>query len=76
MYKYKIRTDNLCTEENHKYTAYGITVTDCNNKLLKTIPDLFYNKSKAQKFIDGCNSGRILFDYLQYIVEEEILANC
>ncbi len=66
---YTLRTDILIDEENHKHTVYGINALDFEN-VLKSIADIFFDKQKAENFIELCNEEKLELVHLQDVIED------
>ena len=70
--KYILRTDVVTDEENLKYTVYGITALDSFGNVLNTFEDIFFNKQKAEEFVELCNDEKLELIHLQDVVEDAL----
>ncbi len=70
--KYVMRTDVIKDEENRKHTVYGITALDSFGNTLETYEDIFFDKQKAEKFVELCNSEELELIHLQNVVEDAL----
>lgn len=69
MYKYDVRKDYILDEENVKHTVYGIEVRQ-NDKLIKSIPNVFLDLKKAESFVVLCNSEELELVHLMDVIED------
>ena len=67
---YVLRVDTITDEDYCAYTVYGITALDDRGNELKTYKDLFFNKQKAEEFVDLCNTKAVELIHLQDMVED------
>lgn len=68
-----MRTDIVKDEDNQKYTVYGITALDNFGNMLKTFEDIFFNKDKAEEFVELCNEEKLELIHLQHVVEDALI---
>lgn len=69
---YKLRTDTVTDENNRKHTMYGIIALDKFENILKTVKNIFYNKQKAEEFIELCNREKLELIHLQDVIEDMV----
>jgi len=69
-YYYSVRTDIVSTEDGESAIVYGVDVTDENGLLLQSIPDIFFDKSKAEDFARDCNDGGLDIVHIMDVVED------
>lgn len=67
---YILRSDVVKDEENNKYTVYGIDALDSFENVIKTVKDIFFNKQKAEDFINLCNQEKLELIHLQDVIED------
>ena len=67
---YTLRTDVVTDEDNCKHTVYGITALDSFGNVSKTVKDIFFNKQKAEDFIELCNQEKLELIHLQDVIED------
>ena len=67
---YTLRVDTVTDEENCEYLVYGITAIDTFGNVLKTFKDIFFDKQKAENFIELCNQEKLELIHLQDVVED------
>ena len=69
---YVLCSDIVTDEDNNKYTVYGITAINYNNQILDSIPDIFFDKEKAEEFIELCNCEKVELIHLQDLAEDQL----
>ncbi len=70
--KYILRTDSTTDSRNQEYTIYGISAINGFKKILKTFPNIFFNKQKAEEFVKLCNEEKLELIHLQDVVEDAL----
>ena len=74
---YTLRTDIVTDEDNNKHTVYGVDAVDRFKNTLKSVADIFFDKEKAEEFIELCNREKLelihLQDVLENIIDDEFL---
>lgn len=70
---YKLRTDIVLDEDNCEYTVYGITALDSYENVLMTVEDIFFDKQKAEEFVELCNQEKLELIHLQDVIEDILL---
>lgn len=58
-------------ENNKTHTTYGIKVYE-NNKVIKTIPGVFLDKTEALKFVAVCNRIQLSPVHLENFIEDNL----
>ena len=69
---YKLRTDIVLDEDNCEYTVYGITALDSYENVLMTVEDIFFDKQKAEEFVELCNNEKLELIHLQDVIDDVI----
>lgn len=67
---YTLRKDTVTDEENCKHLVYGITAIDVYGNVLETFEDIFFDKQKAEEFIELCNEEKLELIHLQDVIED------
>ena len=67
---YTLREDAVTDEENCEHLVYGITAIDTFGNVLKTFEDIFFDKQKAEEFIELCNKEKLELIHLEDVVED------
>lgn len=70
-YTYKIRADKITNEKNQEHIVYGADVF-YRDKLIRSIPDVFLDKAKMEKFIKISNSLRLSIIHLPGVIEDAL----
>jgi len=70
---YKLRADIVLDEDNCEYKVYGITALDTYENVLMTVEDIFFDKQKAEEFVELCNQEKLELIHLQYVIEDILL---
>jgi len=68
MIRYKIRKDNLVSEDGEKYISYGVDAFD-GLKKVKSIKDITPNKEQMEKQIVIWNRCQISLKHLDQVVQ-------
>ena len=68
--KYVLRTDIVTDDRNQKYTTYGISAINNFKNVLKTFPNIFFSKDKAEEFVNLCNEEKLELIHLKDVVED------
>ncbi len=69
---YKIRIDKFNFEEIGDCDTYGIDVFDDNNTLVKSVPDISFNKEEISGLIKDCNDLEVDVCHIDNIIEDFI----
>ena len=70
--KYTLRTDKVYSEDNKAFTVYGIAAESSHRGRIKSIADIFFNKTKAENFISLCNKNQLSTVHLKDVVNDVI----
>ncbi|MBQ2828550.1 MAG: helix-turn-helix transcriptional regulator [Clostridia bacterium] len=57
--------------DNESYITYGIKVFE-NNKLIKSVPDVFTDETKAVRFVNTCNRIQLSPVHLENFIEDNL----
>lgn len=68
--KYILRCDTVTDEEKREHTVYGITALNGRGIEAATFPDIFFDKQKAEDFVELCNSEKLELIHLADAVED------
>lgn len=68
--KYTLRTDIVTDEDNNKHTVYGVDALNRFENVLESVADIFFDKQKAEAFIDLCNEEKLELIHLQNVIED------
>ena len=68
--RYILRTDTVTDEDNQRHTVYGITALDGRGAEISSFHDIFFDKRKAEDFIELCNSEKLELIHLADVVED------
>lgn len=68
-----MRTDIEIDEDNREHAIYGITALDSSGNVLKTIKDIFFDKQKAENFVELCNKEKLELIHLQDAAEDVLV---
>lgn len=71
--KYILRTDTIYDENKKAYTVYGIMAVSSNGEVIKSVPDVFFDKDKAEDFVDRCNKDRLPLVHLDDVIEDALV---
>lgn len=67
---YTLRTDIVTDEDNHKHIVYGVNALDSFKNVLKSVADIFFDKQKAEEFIELCNEEKLELVHLENVIED------
>ena len=71
---YQVRTDTITGEEGEAVKVYGISAIDPDTlKAKDSIPDVFFDKEKAEAFVALCNSLKLDLIHLRDVVEDQLV---
>ncbi len=57
-YDFRVRSDEICTEEGERITVYGVDVIS-EGIAVKTLKDVFCNRNDAEAFVRFCSDRAI-----------------
>lgn len=70
-YIYKLRSDKIISEDGELFIVYGIDAVNLDTKSVEiSIPDIFFEKQEAEKFIELCNSEELMIVHLWDVIED------
>lgn len=67
---YRLRTDNVSDEEGVLHTVYGIDAFAPNKNRVASVADVFFDKQKAEDFIESCNVLKLSLVHLPDVIED------
>lgn len=67
-----MRIDTIHDEYGRKYTVYGIESIDSKGKILQSYPDIFFDRQKAERFVNLCNENDLSLIHLADAVEDAL----
>ena len=70
---YRIRNDEICDQNGNKYTVFGVDVFDDEEKIIKSVKDIFFDYAQAQDFVRRCNTEKLELIHLDDVVYNEIV---
>ncbi len=71
-YTYRLRKDTIHDEEGKEYIVYGIEAVNLKKKILSSFSDIFFDRQKAEVFVNLCNESKLELVYLADVVEDAI----
>ncbi len=71
-YMYRLRKDWVHDEEEKEYIVYGIDIITSDEKILSSVPDIFFDKQRALAFVKLCNECELELIHLADAVEDAI----
>ena len=71
-YTYCLRQDTICDEEKTEYLSYGVEAVGSEGEILSSYSDLFFDRQKAERFVNLCNESGLSLVHLSYAVEDAI----
>lgn len=69
---YCLTEDTIFDDSEKEHIIYGIQALDKNGTVLLSFPDVFFNRQKANHFVNLCNKGRLSLLHLADVVEDAI----
>ena len=70
---YRTRIDTVYDEDGNAYTVYGIEAVGAGGEILASIPDVFFDRQKAEHLADLCNEGHLSLLHLRDVVEDALV---
>ena len=67
--EYRIREDCVADEDGVLHTVYGVEAFE-NGELLRAIPDVFCEKSNAERYIEMFNDLELSLLHLDDVIED------
>ena len=71
-YTYRLRKDTIHDEKGKEYIVYGIEAVNSKKKILSSFSDIFFNRQKAEVFVNLCNECKLELVHLTDVVEDAI----
>lgn len=71
-YTYFLREDKIYDDKGKEYIVYGIEAVTLDGKILQSIPDIFFNRQKAEAFVNLCNDCDLDIIHLASAVENAL----
>ena len=71
-YAYRLNETTVTDEDGETYTVYGIEAVDESGNILESFHDIFFDRAKAEEFVDSCNKYEVLLIHLADVVEDAI----
>lgn len=72
MVNYILRSDIATDEDNRDFIVYGITALNDKGETVASIPDIFFDKRRAERFVDLCNAEKVPLVHLQLVAENQL----
>ena len=69
---YVLRSDIVTDEDDNDYIVYGITAKNKNDEVLDSIPDIFFDKGRAEDFVIFCNNENVPLKDLTELAEKQL----
>ncbi len=69
---YTLRSDIVTDEEDNDHIVYGITAQNNKSEVVDSIPDIFFDKERAQNFVLFCNNAKISLKELTDLAEKQV----
>ena len=69
---YTLRSDIVTDDENNDHIVYGITAQNNKGEVLDSIPDIFFDKARAQNFVLFCNNEKVSLNELADLAEKQV----
>ena len=70
-YEYRVRTDIVYDEDKLPRTVYGVELLT-NGEVKRSVPDVFFERQKAEQFVCACNTLHLRPRHLDEVVEDAI----
>lgn len=67
-----LKQDTICDEEKNEYLSYGVEAVGSEGEILSSYSDLFFDRQKAERFVNLCNESGLSLVHLSYAVEDAI----
>lgn len=71
-YIYRLNEITVKTEEETDFIVYGIDAVDKYGNILSSYTDIFFDRTKAEKFVALCNDCKLELIHLPDAVEDAI----
>ena len=70
----KVREDFISDVHKNTVPVYGVDAFDEAGRVVKSIPDIFFEKEKAESFVALCNSSNLQPIHLADVVADTLTA--
>ena len=67
---YRLRADTIYDEDMNSFIVYGIDALCVANQRLTSFPDVFFDRGKAERFIQLCNEESLSFLHITDAIED------
>ena len=71
-YIYRLNEITVTDEYGIKHTVYGIDAVDNCGNILGSYTDIFFDRTKSEKFVALCNECKLELIHLPCVVEDAI----
>ncbi len=71
-YTYCMRKDTVHDEDRKAYTVYGIDAISSEEEILSSFSDVFFDRQKAERFVNLCNEGCLSLIHFSGAVEDAL----
>ena len=71
-YIYRLNETVVTDEEGIKHSVYGLDAFDENGNILKSVSDIFCDRSNAERLIALCNEHFLELCHLTDVIEDAI----
>ncbi len=69
---YKLNETIIKDEDGMTYTLYGIDALDTNGNIVKSVKNIFFQRSRATNLINLCNEGELALTHLADVIEDAL----
>lgn len=70
---YQLRTDLTHADDGQDLAVYGVNVVDMSEHTIYSVSDIFFNRKKAEAFVDLCNSSDLRLIHFMDIVNDALV---
>lgn len=67
---YQVRQDTVFDESKKRYLAFGIDLISEEGETALSFPDLFQDRTKAEKFALLCNEGALSLIHFREVLDD------
>ena len=72
-YTYCMRKDKVHDERQNEHTTYGIEAIDSDGETVRSFPDVFFDRQRAERFVRICNEGGLSSVHLPDVLEDALV---
>lgn len=72
-FTYRVRQDTIHDEESKTHTVYGIEAIGDGGEMLSSFPDVFFDRGRAERFADRCNSEGLSLIHFMNVLEDALI---